>query len=162
MEIAGEMEVDVLHRQDLRVAAAGGAALDAEAGAEAGFAQGDHGFGADAVQRVAEADGGGGLALAGRGWGDAGDQDQGAVRFGIHRTDKIPLDLGLGLAVGDQGVGGDAGAGGDLGDGADCGGAGDFEVGAHGGQNSEACQGKGSFLKKRTKKLLSICAGASC
>ena len=41
MEIAGEMEVDVLHRHDLRVAAAGSAALHAEAGAEARLAHAD-------------------------------------------------------------------------------------------------------------------------
>ena len=38
MEIAGEMQVDVFHRHDLRVAPAGGAALDAEAGPERGLA----------------------------------------------------------------------------------------------------------------------------
>ena len=41
VEIAGEMEVDVLHRHDLRVAAAGRAALHAEAGAEARLAHAD-------------------------------------------------------------------------------------------------------------------------
>ncbi len=34
VEVAGEMQVDVFHRHDLSIAAAGGAALDAEAGAE--------------------------------------------------------------------------------------------------------------------------------
>ena len=35
VEVAGEMQVDVLHRHDLRVAAAGRAALHPEAGPEA-------------------------------------------------------------------------------------------------------------------------------
>ena len=39
VEVAGEVEVDVLHRHDLRIAAAGGAALDAEAGTERRLAQ---------------------------------------------------------------------------------------------------------------------------
>ena len=39
VEIAGEMEVDVLHRRHLGMAAAGGPALHAEAGAERGLAQ---------------------------------------------------------------------------------------------------------------------------
>ncbi len=48
VEIAGEMEIDVLHRHHLRVAAAGGAALHAEAGPEARLADADDGFLADA------------------------------------------------------------------------------------------------------------------
>src|SRR3546814_18997385 len=39
VEVAGEVEVDVLHRHHLGVAAAGGAALHAEAGPERGLAQ---------------------------------------------------------------------------------------------------------------------------
>ena len=39
VEVAGEMEVDVLHRHDLRIAAAGRAALHAEARAERRLAQ---------------------------------------------------------------------------------------------------------------------------
>jgi hypothetical protein len=39
VEVAGEVQVDVLHRHDLRIAAAGRAALHAEARAERGFAQ---------------------------------------------------------------------------------------------------------------------------
>ena len=65
MEIAGEMEVDVLHRHDLRIAAAGRAALHAEAGAKARLAHADERLLADMIERIAKADGGGGLALAG-------------------------------------------------------------------------------------------------
>ena len=64
-EIAGEVQVDVLHRHDLGEAAAGRAALHAEHGPEARLAQADDGLLADLVQRIAEADGGRGLALAG-------------------------------------------------------------------------------------------------
>ena len=42
VEIAGEVQVDVLHGDDLGVAAAGRAALDAEHGAERWLAQRDH------------------------------------------------------------------------------------------------------------------------
>jgi hypothetical protein len=76
VEVAGEVEVDVLHRHHLRVAAAGRAALDAEARAQRRLAQADGGALPDRVQRVAEADGGGGLALAGRRGTDAGDEHQ--------------------------------------------------------------------------------------
>ena len=43
VDVAGEVEVEVLHGHDLRVAAAGGAALDAEHRAQRGLAQGEHG-----------------------------------------------------------------------------------------------------------------------
>ena len=42
VEVAGEMQVDVFHRHDLRVAAARRAALHAEHGPERGLAQADH------------------------------------------------------------------------------------------------------------------------
>ena len=47
-EVAGEMQVDVLHRHDLRVAAAGGAALHAEHRAQRRLAQADQRLLADA------------------------------------------------------------------------------------------------------------------
>ena len=42
VEVAGEVEVDVLHRHHLRMPAAGGAALHAEARAERRLAERDH------------------------------------------------------------------------------------------------------------------------
>ena len=42
VHVAGEVEVDVLHRHHLRIAAAGGAALDAEHGAERRLPQRQH------------------------------------------------------------------------------------------------------------------------
>ena len=65
VDIAGEVQVDIFHRRDLRVAAAGAAALHAEAGAQRGLAQTDGGSFAQVVECVAEADGSGSLALAG-------------------------------------------------------------------------------------------------
>ena len=55
MEVAGEMEVDVLHRHDLGIAAAGSAALHAEAGAEARLAHADDRLLADMIERIAKA-----------------------------------------------------------------------------------------------------------
>ena len=100
VEVAGEMEVDVLHRHDLRIAAAGGAALHAEAGAERGLAQADRGALADAVQPVAEADGRRGLALARRRRADGGDEDELAVGTAVERADELGRDLRLVVAVG--------------------------------------------------------------
>ena len=100
VEVAGEVEVDVLHRHDLGVAAAGRAALHAEHGPERGLAQADHRLLADVVERVAEADRGRGLALAGRRRGDRGDQDELAVRPALERVEIVERDLGLVVAVG--------------------------------------------------------------
>ena len=100
MEIAGEMEVDVLHGHDLGVAAAGSTALHAEAGAEARLAHADERLLADVIERIAEADGGGGLALAGRRGRDGGDQDQLAVGPACERGDIVERDLRLVVAVG--------------------------------------------------------------
>ena len=66
VHVAGEVEVEVLHGDDLAVAAAGGAALDAEDRAQRGLADGHRGAPADAVEPLREADGGGRLALAQR------------------------------------------------------------------------------------------------
>ena len=131
VEIAGEMQVDLVHRHDLRVAAARRAALHAEAGAQAGLAQADRGALADAVQRVAETDRRGGLALAGRGRVDAGDQHQRAVGARFQAVDEIQADLRLVAAIGLHRVVRDAELGGDLLDGAELGGAGDFEIWIH-------------------------------
>src|SRR3546814_2897464 len=54
VKIAGEVEVDVLHRHDLGVAAAGRAALHAEARTDAGLAQTDRRLPAPAVERSDE------------------------------------------------------------------------------------------------------------
>ena len=75
VEIAGEMQVDVLHRHDLGVAAAGRPTLDAETRAKRGFAQADHRLFADPVEPVAKPDGGRRLALASRRRGHRGDQN---------------------------------------------------------------------------------------
>ncbi len=78
-EVASEMQVDVLHRNYLCVATAGGAALHAEYRSERRLAQADDGVLADAVEPVGEAHGRRRLAFAGRCRADRGDQNQLAV-----------------------------------------------------------------------------------
>ncbi len=56
MDVAGEVEVQVLHRDDLGVATAGGAALDPEDGAERGLAQAEDRFPADLAEALRERD----------------------------------------------------------------------------------------------------------
>ena len=79
MDVAGKVQVDVFHRHHLRVTAAGGAALHAEARAQARLADAQDRFFADEVERIGEADRGGCLAFAGGGGRDRGNQDQFAV-----------------------------------------------------------------------------------
>ena len=70
VDVAGEVEVHLLHRDDLRVSTARGAALDAEGGAHRGLADAR-----DAVllevraHGLRQADGGGGLAARRAAWG---------------------------------------------------------------------------------------------
>ena len=100
VEVAGEMQVDVLHRDHLRVAAACRATLHAEAGAERGLAQRAHRLLADVVERIGEADRRGRLAFAGRRRRDRRHQDQLAVRLVLERLDEVHRHLGLVVAVG--------------------------------------------------------------
>ena len=102
MKISGEVQVDVFHRNDLRVTAAGGAALHAETGAETGFAQAYDRLLADAAETVVQTHRGRGLALAGRRRRDRCHQDQLAIRLVLQAGDIIRRDFRLGLAVGHQ------------------------------------------------------------
>ena len=102
MEIAGEVEVDVFHRHDLGIAAAGRAALHAEARAEGWLAQGDHGLLADAIEAVAQANGRRRLALAGGRRIDRRDQDELPSFLEFEACEIVETHLGFGMAVGDQ------------------------------------------------------------
>ena len=101
VEVAGEVQVDVFHGHNLGISAAGCSALHAEDRAQGGFTQGDDGALTDAVERIAQAHGGGGLALAGRGGADGGDQNEFAVRAGL-LVQPGQVDLGFVVAVGLQ------------------------------------------------------------
>src|SRR5207253_9831288 len=74
VDVPGEVEVDLLHRQDLSSAASGRAAFRPEDGPEGRLADGDDPLGAEAVQGLAEADRGQGLPLPGAGRGRAGGE----------------------------------------------------------------------------------------
>ena len=75
MDIAGEMQVKVFHGDDLGVAAAGRATLDAKGWSLAGLADaGDDFLIQESAQRLAEANGGRGFAFAQWRRGDGGDQ----------------------------------------------------------------------------------------
>ena len=115
VEVAGQVQVELLHRDDLAVATTGGAALDAERRAHRGLAQADHRLAADAGHRLAESDRGGGLALAERRGRDRRDDDV-LGRWAVGElVDRLQPDLRQARPVRLQQVLTDAELGGDLG-----------------------------------------------
>ena len=96
VEVAGEVEIDVVHRHDLRVAAAGSAALHAEHRAEAGFANAERDFLLHAPERLRESDGDGALPFAGRRGIRRRDDDEAAADRTLRDLER---DLRLVLAV---------------------------------------------------------------
>ena len=99
VEVAGEMQVDPFHRHDLRVAAAGRAALAPEHRPQRRLAERDDGAPPDAVERVAQPDRRRRLALARRGRVDRGDEHELAGRARLQTVDEGLRQLGDVLAV---------------------------------------------------------------
>ena len=116
VHIAGKVQVDVLHRHDLRVAAACRAALDAEYRTERRLTQCDNGVFALFAQCLTQTDRGRGLALTGRRRVDGGNEDQLAVFLVLHLGPHVCGQLCLVLAVQLQIVGIQTGSSGNLGD----------------------------------------------
>ena len=118
VEVAGEVKVDVLHRHDLRVAAARGTALHTEHRSQAGLAQGEDGLtrgglaGGDLaavalVEPVRQTDAGRRLPLPRRGGAHRGDEDEPAGRcVRLETLEHGDRHLRLRPAVRDQVVGG--------------------------------------------------------
>jgi len=95
MHVAREVEVEVLHGDDLRVAAAGRTAFDPEDGPERGFAQTKNRLGADGAEPLRERDGGRGLSLARSRRRDRRDADELAVLEGCALGEGGQVDLRL-------------------------------------------------------------------
>ena len=128
VEVAGEVEVEILHRHDLRVTAAGRAALHAEDGAERRLAQAEERLLVDRREALRERDGGRRLPLARRRRRDRRDGDELAVgRVGEAVEDGVG-DLRLVAAVRLELVLLDAGGLGDFGDRPQLGGLRDFKT----------------------------------
>ena len=113
MKIAGEMQIDLLHRHHLGIAAAGSAALHAKTRAERRLAQADRGALAHAIEGVAQADQRGGLAFPRGCRADGGHEDELALGVPMQGLHEGQRELGLGVAVGDEVVGGEGGEGGE-------------------------------------------------
>ena len=99
VDVAGEVEVDVFHRDDLTVAAARRAAFDAEYRAQGGFPQGQHSLFAEPVHSLRQADRHGGLAFAGRSRVDGRDKDELAVLFVRQSGEEVLVQFGFVFAV---------------------------------------------------------------
>src|SRR5882672_4726944 len=97
VEVAGEVKVDVLHRHDLRVAAARRSALHAEDRAERRLPHRENRVLAQFSQRLRDAHGDSGLAFAGRRGIDPGDQHEAAL--GLAPLQRLERDLRLVFAV---------------------------------------------------------------
>ena len=112
VNIAGQMEIELLHGNDLAVAAAGRAAFDAEGRALAGLANaGEHLLAQMRAQRLAQSDRGGGLAFAQRRGSDRGHHDILPVRRILQPIANREMHFGFVLSVQLQFVGKNAGFG---------------------------------------------------
>ena len=76
VKVAREVQVDVVHRQHLRVATAGGAPFYTEYGAETWFTHAEHGVVSEPTKRLAEPHADGAFSFTGRRGTDRGDQHQ--------------------------------------------------------------------------------------
>ena len=129
VEIAGKVQVDVLHGHHLGIAAASRTALYAEHGAERGLPQAEHGVLAPLYQCVCQTDAGGGFALPCRGGVDGSNQNQLALSGGVFQAGDV--QLGLVLAIVLQQLAVNASLGGHLVNGKHGGGLCDFDVSFH-------------------------------
>ena len=99
VDVACEVEVQVLHRHDLRVAAAGRAALDPEHRAERGLAQAEHRPLADLAQALRQRYRRRGLALARLRGRDRRDADELRVGLRGQPVEHGQSDLRLVVAI---------------------------------------------------------------
>ena len=151
VDVAGQVEVEVLHGHDLGIAAAGRAALDPERRPHAGLADDGHDVPAEVgPESLAQADGRRRLALAERGRRDGRHVDvvaQGAV---LEPVEDVEVDLGLELAVEVEVILAEAESRGHLDDGQELGGLGDVDVARHG---FDGLNGHGAGLLLRNFRL---------
>ncbi len=99
VEVAGEVEVEILHRHDLGEPAAGRAALDAEDRPQRRLAQAQHRLLADRAQALRERHRRGRLALARLGRRDRRDTHDLGVGSALQSIDRAQADLGLVFTV---------------------------------------------------------------
>ena len=108
MKVARKMQVDVGHRNDLGITAAGRAAFHAETRPEARLTQADQRVLSEQIHRVPETNRGRRLSLACRRRRHGCHQDQLSVLADAVAPDEVGADLGLVVAIGNEVFGGDA------------------------------------------------------
>jgi hypothetical protein len=133
VEVAGQVQVDPLHRHDLAVPTTGRAALDPERRPHRRLAEVHHRPRTAEDQPLGEPDARRGLALAQRGGRDRGDHDvlRSALRTRRHAVEHGEIDLGDAATVVLEMLLSDADVGRDVGDGTQGGGLGDLETAGH-------------------------------
>jgi hypothetical protein len=99
VDVAGEVQVEVLHRDDLRPPRPASAALDPEDRSHRGLAQAQRRVEADACERLRQSDRSRRLALTGLRGGDRGDGDQVPERLVEPALQGLEADLRLVAAV---------------------------------------------------------------
>ena len=99
VHIAGKMQIDFFHRHNLRITAAGRAALNAKHRTERRLTQGNDRFSSNQLHRIAETDRGRGLALAGRRRIDRGNQNQLPVGLVRERAVQLLAELAFILSI---------------------------------------------------------------
>ena len=96
MHITGQVQVELVHGDDLAVATPRCTALDPESRSHRGLADGRYGLLPEETQSLNQTDRGGGLALPERGGRDRGDVDVLAGRAGADPLQYVEVDLRLG------------------------------------------------------------------
>ncbi len=100
VDVPGQMQVEVFHRDDLRIPAAGRPALDAKGGTLRRLADaGEHALPQVRAQRLAEADGRGGFALAQGGRCDGGDVNIFSVRYVLQPLQHVQFYFRLVIPI---------------------------------------------------------------
>src|SRR3989442_7041518 len=102
VNVAREVEVDFLHRHDLRHATTGAATLDAKQRPGRGLPQAERNIGTNASKALREADRARRLALPRPRRGNRRDDDQLSIRSAFEALQGIEADLGLVWAVRDH------------------------------------------------------------
>ena len=94
VEITGQVQVELLHRQHLGIPGASGTALDAEGRAHGGLTQSEHAALTDLLQALSQTDCSGRLAFAKGCGGDGRDDDVFAARTIPVLLDDLEINLG--------------------------------------------------------------------
>src|SRR5829696_332096 len=102
VDVTDEVQIERLHRHDLAVAAAGGAALDTEHRTHRGLAHRHRRRFADVLEGLPEAHGGRRLSLTQRGWRYGGDHHVFGLRPVGELFDGVEFYLGYAFSVGLQ------------------------------------------------------------